>query len=119
MTTDRERFSPAAAALWEAVTRDYLLSTPEEHLLVEACHALTRAQEARDGLAADGLLVDGKPNPMLKVEHDSQGRFARLLRELGLAEDLELPRPPRIDGRYEADHTSKVERRRRQERSEA
>lgn len=114
-----EGLSEAAAALWEAVTRDYLLSAPEEVLLGEACHALTRAQQARAGLAAAGLVVDGKPHPMLKVEHDSQGRFARMLREIGLAEDLELPRPPRIEGRYEDDHTSKVERRRRRDRAEA
>ena len=114
-----EGLSPAAAALWEAVTRDYLLSTPEEHLLAEACHALTRAQEARAGLTAAGLLVDGKPNPLLKIEHDSQGRFARLLRELGLADDMELPRPPRIEGRYEMDHTSRVERARRKAKKEA
>jgi phage terminase small subunit len=113
-----EGLSVEAAALWEAVTRDYLLSTPEEHLLTEACHALTRAHEARVLLAADGLLIDGKPNPMLKVEHDSQSRFARLLRELGLAEDLELPRPPRIEGRYLDDHTSKAERRRRAAQAE-
>lgn len=111
--TAPDGLSPAAAALWEAVTRDYLLSSPEEHLLAEACHALTRAQEARAALAAAGLVVDGRVHPMVKVEHDSQGRFARLLREIGLAEGMELPRPPRIEGRYEADHTSLVERRRR------
>ncbi len=111
--------SADAAALWGAVMRDYLLSTTEEHLLVEACHALTRAQEARAALASDGLMVDGRPHPMVKVEHDSQGRFARLLREIGLAQDMELPRPHRIEGRYEADHTSLVERRRRRGGQEA
>lgn len=113
MTTP-EGLSPDAAALWQSVTADYALSTAERHLLSEACHALTRAQEARAALAVDGLLLKGRPHPMLKVEHDAQGRFARLLREIGLADDVELPHPARIEGRYEADHTSLSERRRRQ-----
>jgi hypothetical protein len=41
-----------------------------------------------------------RAHPCASIERDSAVRFARLLRELGLADEAGAPRPPRPAGRY-------------------
>jgi hypothetical protein len=69
----------------------------EEHhtrLLVFACQAFDRAEQAREILAREGLTFEdrfGCPHarPEVAVERDSRLAFARLIREL----DLDIPAP--------------------------
>ena len=91
----------AATRRWYAgVVADYQLDPHHLKLLVLCCEAFDRCQEARQVLAAEGMVyVDRfgapKPRPEISIERDSRLAFARLLRELGLdvAEPVEAPRP--------------------------
>jgi phage terminase small subunit len=64
-----------------------------------ACEAWDRAQEARAAIALEGLTINTpkggmRPHPAIKIENDSQIRFARFVRELDL--DTEPPPDSRV-----------------------
>ena len=84
---------------WTTVVREYELEPHHLKLLQHAAEAWDRSQEARELLARDGLVIEGReggkrPHPAVAIEHNSRIAFARLIRELDL--DVE---PPRSDGR--------------------
>ena len=61
--------------------------------------------QAREQLATDGLTIttrhgEVRAHPCAAIERDSAIRFARLMRELGLSDEGETPRPPSLRGRY-------------------
>ena len=90
---------PATKRWFEGVAADYVLESHHLLLLELAARSWDRAEEARKLLDAEGLTVTDrygqtKPHPAVGVEKDSQLRFARLVRELGL--DLGEPEPPNI-----------------------
>lgn len=92
-----------------SLVRSGVLKNPEqveleEHhlkLLRAALEAWDRAQEARQVIATEGIVVDGgrygkRAHPAIAIEKDARIAFARLMRELDLdAEPLPEPRPPR------------------------
>ena len=82
--------SPEMADFWRKLTRDYEFSP--EHLLVlrATAEAFDRAQVARERIAADGMILDGKRHPLLGVEAKSTELFLRGVRDLG----LEVPDAP-------------------------
>lgn len=88
-------------AWWSLVVRDYGLEEHHVRLLTAACEAWDRAQEARELLAAEGIVTrdrfgQPKPHPAVAIERDSRIGFARLLRELDLdGEPTPDPRLPR------------------------
>ena len=88
--TAPDNLSAARAALFAAITADYMLEPHELELLAAACGALDRADEARAALDTDGLWLDGRYGPRLSplvaVERDSRLVAARLFRQLGLGE---------------------------------
>jgi P27 family predicted phage terminase small subunit len=95
----------AATRRWFAeVVGAYALEPHHVKVLVRACEALDRAEQAREALRQHGLTFNDKnglphPRPEIKIENDSVIRFARLLRELSL--DIDPPaeaRPPRLAG---------------------
>lgn len=97
-----DHLSERAAGLWVDVVEGYDLAPHQVELLQRACEASDRADEARDLLAADGLVVTDrygqvKPHPAAAIERDSRIAEARLLRELALepGSPEEDPRPPR------------------------
>lgn len=100
-TTKPPRHLKAATRRWYAgVVADYALDPHHVKLLILACEALDRYQEARQVLADQGMTYEDrfgapKPRPEVAIERDSRLGFARLLRELGLdvAEPVEAPRP--------------------------
>jgi phage terminase small subunit len=59
-----------------------------------------RQQLTREGLTITTRHGEVRSHPCASIERDSAIRFARLLRELGLADEAENPRPPRLSGRY-------------------
>lgn len=79
----------AATQLWRTTFSKYLLADHHITLLREACHQLTRANDARKHLAEHGLTsVDRygcvSPSKFLEVERASLNSARLLLRELGL-----------------------------------
>lgn len=94
--------SDPTRAWWRSVVRDYALEPHHMRLLQAAAECWDRLQEARELLARDGLVIEGReggmrPHPAAAIERDSRIAFARLVRELDL--DVEPPaaaarRPP-------------------------
>jgi P27 family predicted phage terminase small subunit len=86
--------SKSTKVWWRSVIIDYALEPHHLRLLQAACEAWDRLQQARELLARDGLVVEGReggmrPHPAAAIERDSRIAFARLVRELDL--DTEPP----------------------------
>ncbi len=97
-----EHLSPRAQALWTDIVTTFEMSdaAPLE-LLRRACEASDRADEARDVLAREGLVVvdrhgQVKAHPCISVERDSRIALTRILRELRIVDAPEPPRVPRL-----------------------
>ena len=86
-------------AWWRSVVREYELQPHHMRLLQAAAECWDRLQEARELLARDGLVIEGReggmrPHPAAAIERDSRIAFARLIRELDL--DVDSPSSPRM-----------------------
>jgi P27 family predicted phage terminase small subunit len=85
----------AATSQWFAeIVGEYLLESHHIRLLIKACEAFDRCDQAREGLLKHGLTYDdrfGSPHarPEIGIERDSRLAFARLIREIGL--DVSTP----------------------------
>jgi phage terminase small subunit len=92
-------------AFCRSVTRRWSLNVHHEALLVKAAEAHDRGEQAKTLLSEQGLTTIAKsgeirPHPAVAIERDSRTAFARLIRELGLSNDVADNRPPRLAGRY-------------------
>ena len=90
-----KHLKPETRAWWKQVTADFALELHHLRLLQAACEAWDRLQQARETLAADGIVFkDDRGNirahPAVAIEKDARTGFARLLREL----DLDIDAPP-------------------------
>jgi phage terminase small subunit len=87
---DLAHLSPAAREWYLGVTKDYTLDSHHTLLLQLAAEAWDRVQQAREILAAEGLVVHSKSgskqHPVCAVERDARIAFARLIAQLGLDE---------------------------------
>ncbi len=96
-----QHLSRESKAFWRLIVADYVLEEHHLRLLRAACESWDRAQEARERLAADGIVVDSgrygiRAHPAVAIEKDSRISFARLMRELDLeGEPGPDPRLPR------------------------
>lgn len=107
MTTDSppDHLNDRSAAFWSRMIADYdLEDPPARELLLRACEAMTRLDQARSLLDSEGLTVEDrygqvKPHPATSVETQSRIAVARLLRELRVLDPPDDPRPPRGGGR--------------------
>ncbi|CAN7701957.1 P27 family phage terminase small subunit [Mesorhizobium sp. LjNodule214] len=95
--------SPAAKKWFRSVIQNFDLDEHHVLLLVLACEALDRGEQARITLAAEGVtFIDrfGSPraHPCVAIERDSRTAYARLLRELSLdfEDDDAGTRPPAL-----------------------
>ncbi len=90
--------SPEAQALWRATTRVYELRPDELTLLRLALEALDRANQARQRLAEEGILLEGRygprVHPAIAIERSATLTFARLMRQLGLDDAAAVHRAP-------------------------
>ena len=90
------------AAWFRSVMKEYELEEHHTRLLIKACDAWDRSEQAREALAEHGMTYEdrfGAPRarPEVAIERDSRLAFARLVRELGL--DVATPaesRPPAL-----------------------
>lgn len=80
--------SERAKRLWRAVTDEYELTSIDTELLLRACEAAARADEARQILDREGLTVPGrdapKAHPMIQVELVNRRAETALLGQLHL-----------------------------------
>jgi P27 family predicted phage terminase small subunit len=81
--------SVRAADFWGRVLADYALTVAESEILLRACEALDRCDQAIEELRAHGALTvttkdSVKPHPCVAVERDSRLAFVRCIRELDL-----------------------------------
>jgi phage terminase small subunit len=87
--------SPASAALWAAILREYALtSAPSLELLESALRSRDVAEQARATLETEGLTyrgVDGAPkaHPAAAIHRDARAAFVSVLRVLGFPEEAQ------------------------------
>jgi hypothetical protein len=90
-------------AWYRSVVNNYALEAHHLKLLVLACQAFDRAEEARVILDAQGLTYTDRLNcprsrPEVAIERDNRLAYAKLVRELGLDLAPEEARPPTRTG---------------------
>ena len=90
----------SGARLWRDVVEALSLDSHELALLHEAARACDRCDELAAVLRSQGVIVAGKPNPLLREVREAQITFARLVAALRLPEDIREPgrRPQRRSG---------------------
>jgi hypothetical protein len=76
---------------WCDIVEEFDLSTDSLFILRSAAECWDRAQGARELIAKEGLVLNGKRHPAIDVEKQAYGLFLRSLRQLGL--DLVEPGP--------------------------
>ena len=89
--------SPSARRLYSQILENYELEPHHLAILTKALEALDRTEQARDAIAASGILIrsrlgEVKPNPAIAIERDSRAQFLAGIKALGL--DIEGPPPP-------------------------
>jgi P27 family predicted phage terminase small subunit len=89
-----KHLKPETAAWYAHITSEYELESHHYKLLIKACEAHDRGEEARLAIAEHGLVYEDrfgapKTRPEVAVERDSRISFARLCREIGM--DLAPP----------------------------
>jgi phage terminase small subunit len=84
--------STASRKLWNTIQRDFELRADELRLLELALTALDRACEAGKRLDSEGLTLPGRTgdrvHPLVAVERSATLEFAKLVRQLGLGDDI-------------------------------
>ena len=93
-------------AFYRRIERTHALSEHHRRLLVVACQAHSRMEQAQRTVAVERLTTvdrhgQARPHPAIQIENQCRIAFIRALRELALA-DEDLPadvRPPRLTNR--------------------
>lgn len=81
------KLGAAARELWRQVVDTFDLMPHEVPLLRELVRIVDRLEALERAVAADGVLVDGKPHPALVEARQQQIVLGRLLSTLRLPED--------------------------------
>lgn len=90
-----QHLSERAVTLWHQVVPRRARSPERLALLIAALEALDRADEARKLIQQQGMVTaEGKGkmqhvNPLVKIERDNRGLFAKLWTQLNLQWDME------------------------------
>lgn len=98
MTSEFEKITAPTRKWAQQIMKQYDLGDHHRKILIVACLAWDRLQEARREIEKTGIVTvnrAGTPvrNPAVSIERDAQQTFLRALRELGL--DVSGPEPPR------------------------
>jgi hypothetical protein len=100
-----EGLSTVMATFYRHITRKYALSEHHRQLLVCACQAHSRMEDAQAILAREGLTTadrhgQSRAHPAVTIEAQARIAFMRALRELSLEDELPgARRPPRLPAR--------------------
>jgi P27 family predicted phage terminase small subunit len=70
--------------LWKAILRDLDLEPDALVTFRAACEQWDRAQQARELINRDGLMLNGKAHPALTAEKNAYQNYLRCMRALGL-----------------------------------
>jgi phage terminase small subunit len=96
---------PSTRRWFNEIMRSWDLETHHLRLLVLACEAIDRCEEARERVAKDGAYVEGRyglrVHPAVAVERDSRLAVARILRELDLDASAGAESRPPMLRRYD------------------
>ena len=76
--------TPEAKRFWKAVVSEYDMAPEALLILRSACEQWDRAQQAREQIARDGLIIDGRAHAAVAVEKQACSLFLRSVRALGL-----------------------------------
>jgi hypothetical protein len=96
--------SPAAPAhlagsamLWRSIVSDFDLESDALAILRVACESFDRAQQARELIEKDGLVINGRRSAACDIESSAHATFLRAMRQLGIDEVPAGPigRPPK------------------------
>lgn len=93
-----EHLSPRSQGIWRDLVTRNVVSSGRLALFQSGLEALDRADEAREAIKRDGLLVGGKEgtlphaNPLLRVEKDARTLFARIWSDLNLGFEPDVDR---------------------------
>jgi P27 family predicted phage terminase small subunit len=84
-----DHFGPATALWWRETVTEYGLEEHRVRLLTMAAEAWDMYQNAREQLARDGLVVEGReggirPHPCVAIARDNRAAFAALVKQIGL-----------------------------------
>lgn len=69
---------------WKSVNDAYELEQDALLILRAAAENWDRAQEAREQVKKDGLVLNGRRHPAIDIEKQAYGLFLRSLRQLGI-----------------------------------
>lgn len=86
-----KHLSADSKRVWNRIDREYNLTPDAGELLAVALANRDRAEQARELVDREGLVLDGKRHPAVDVEKQAYGLYLRALRQLGL--DIEPPGP--------------------------
>jgi P27 family predicted phage terminase small subunit len=89
--TPPKHLSAESKRNWRRIAAEYELTPDAELLLKCAFENYDRAQEARELVTREGLVIEGKRHPGVDIEKQAYGLFQRFMRQLGL--DVEDPKP--------------------------
>jgi hypothetical protein len=78
--------SPASRARWRAWCRLWSFNAAEELILLTVFESADRKSAIQRQIEADGLMVGGKPHPLLKALLDADMTIQRGVRLLKLSE---------------------------------
>ncbi len=84
-------FTEKTRKLWKGIHAEYELEPEAAELLRVALENLDLADQARDLLRTEGLVVNGKKHPASDAVKLHDGMFLRAIRQLGL--DIVAPGP--------------------------
>jgi hypothetical protein len=71
--------------LWDAIHREYEIEgNTVMSVLLKACNASATERMAMEAIRRDGVMVDGKPHPLLKSAAEARNSFLACLRALGI-----------------------------------
>jgi phage terminase small subunit len=79
-----KHFSEESRRFWRSINGEYELDADAVLLLRVACENWDRAQQARETIGREGLVLGGKRHPAIDVEKQAYGLFLRAMRQLGL-----------------------------------
>lgn len=87
--TSPKHLSLPARRLFDAVLEIYELAEHDRAVLVKSLEAWDRAEQARELIASDGLLVTSRlgelrAHPAIAIERDSRHAFLAGMKQLGL-----------------------------------